>query len=94
MPHDYHSKELPDEYRNKNLNKITHLFDGKDITTETPSKNDSLKRRIRSEKVHDSGCGTINFNTPMGLSFEHARAVGARSSEKKNHGMVGRTLSS
>ena len=83
MPHDYYSKELPDEYRTKNLNKITHLFDGKDIITETPRKNDSLKRRIRSEKVHDSGCRTINFTTPMGLSFEHTRAVSARASEKK-----------
>ena len=83
MPHDYHSKELPDEHRNKNLNKITHLFDGKDVIAETPRKNDSLKRRIRSEKVHDSGCRTINFTTPMGLSFKHTRAVGARASEKK-----------
>ena len=46
-------------------------------------KNDNLRRRIRSEKVSDYSFLTLNFGTPMGLSFEHSRAVGARKSEKQ-----------
>ena len=42
-----------------------------------------MRRRTRSEKVSESAARTINFSTPMGLSFEHTRAVGARASEKK-----------
>ena len=59
------------------------MFDGKDIITETPRNDDSIKRRLRSKKVHESAARTINFSTPMCLSFEYARAVGARASEKK-----------
>ena len=50
---------------------------------ETTRVNNSLKRRIRSEKVHESAARTLNFSTHMGLAFEHARAVRARASEQK-----------
>lgn len=83
MPHDYYKKESPEECKTENLNNVTHLFDEKDIIIEIIRNNDNLRRRVRSEKVSDSACKTINFSTPMGLSFEHARAVGARASEKK-----------
>ena len=52
------------------------------MTIETKRTNDSLRRRARSEKVHESAARTLNWSTPMGLSFEHTRAVGARTSEK------------
>ena len=83
MCHDYYEKELPADYVENNLNKVTHLVDGKDIIIETPRNNDSLRRRARSEKVHESAARTLKFSTPMGLSFEHTRAVGTRASEKK-----------
>ena len=89
MNHGYYEKELPEEHKENNLMNIAHLVDGKDIIIETMRNNDSLKRRIRSEKVHESAARTLNFSTPMGLSFEHARAVGARASEKKISSMVG-----
>lgn len=83
MDHGYYEKELPDEHKENNLMNVAHLEDGKDILIETMRNNDSLKRRIWSEKVHESAARTLNFSTPMGLSFEHARAAGARASEKK-----------
>ena len=82
MPHDYFAKELPNDYVLHNLPNVTHLFDGKDIVIECVRKDNNLKRRIWSDKVHDSSCRTINFTTPMGLSFEHTRAVVARPSEQ------------
>ena len=83
IPHDYFKKELADFYIENNLRNITHSFDGKDIIIETLRKNDNLRRRTRSEKVHDSACRTLNVTSPMGLSFEHTRAVGAGASEKQ-----------
>ena len=83
MPHDHCAKELPREHIETSLNEVTHLFDGKDTITETPRSNDDLRHRMRSEKVHESESKTINFSTPMGLSFEHTRAIGARASEKR-----------
>ena len=83
MHHKCCEKELPEEQRENKLNKISHLFDGNDAIIETPRKNDNFKRRVRSEKVHKSAARTINFSTPMGLSFEHTRAEGAQASEEK-----------
>ena len=83
MPHDHYVKELPEYCRQNNLNKITHLFDGKDVIIETKRNDDNLRRRTRSKKVHDSTCRTISFTTPLGLSFEQTRTVGARASEKQ-----------
>ena len=60
------------------MTKVTHLVDGKDMIIETPINNDSLKRRARSEKGHEYGSRTLNFSTPMGLTFEHARSKGER----------------
>ena len=34
-------------------------------------------------KVYELAARIINFSTPIGLSFEHIRAVGARTSKKK-----------
>ena len=83
MPHEYYKKELPDEHISNDMNNITHLFDGKDIIIETTRTNDSLRRRTRSSKVDELACRTINFTTPMGLSFEHTRTIGGRGSENK-----------
>ena len=49
----------------------------------TPRKNDNYKRRMHSEKVHESAARTTIFSNPMVLSFEHTRAAGARSSKKR-----------
>ena len=65
------------------LNKITHLFEGEDIIIEIPRNDDSLKLRVRSEKVHELAARTLGFSTPMGLAFEHARGAGSREREKK-----------
>ena len=65
------------------MTNATHLVDSKDMLIETMRSNDSLRRRIRSKKLCESAARTLNFSTPMGLSFEHTRAVGARASEKK-----------
>ena len=83
IPHDYFRKELPDFYIDNNLSNVTHVFDGKDIIIDTIRKDNNLRRRNRSEKVHDSACRTLHFTSPMGLSFEHTRLVGARETEKK-----------
>ena len=83
MPHEHCKKELPDERVSNDMSGMTHLFDSKDIIIETTRTNDSSRRRTRSSKVEESACRTINFTTPMGLSFEHARAVGGRGSEKQ-----------
>ena len=53
------------------------------MATETLRKDDNLRLRMRSEKVLESSCITIKISTPMGLSFECTRAVGARASEKQ-----------
>ena len=37
-PHDYYSKDLPDDFEIHGLPKVTHLFDGKDIIVETMRK--------------------------------------------------------
>ena len=50
MNHGYYEQELPEEHKENNLLSITHLVDGKDMLIETIRNNDSLKRRIRSEK--------------------------------------------
>ena len=88
MPRDYFAKELPNDCVLHNLPNVTHLFDGKDTIIECIRNNNDLKRRIWSDKVHDSACRTINFTTLMGFSFEHTREVGSRPNEKKtsNHG--------
>ena len=78
MTHDYCNKELPNEYQVNNMFNITHLFDGNDIITATIRKNDNLRRRMRSEKAHES-----HFTTSMGLAFEHTGAVGARAVKNK-----------
>ena len=59
------------------------FFYGKDMMTETLRKDDNPRRRMRSEKAHESGCRTIKLSTPMGLSFEYTIAVGSRASENK-----------
>ena len=41
IPHEYYEKELPDEYIVNNMNKITHIFDRKDIIIETIQNNDN-----------------------------------------------------
>ena len=74
---------MPNEYKEKGLNKTSHLFDGKDIEIENVRNNDDLRRRTRSEKTHAIACRTMNMTTPMGLAFDHTRAIGARGSEKK-----------
>ena len=83
MPHDYFNKELPNYYIENNLNNVTHLFYGNDVIIETIRKNDNMRRRTRSDKVYDSACRTLNFGTPMGLSFEYTCAVGGRASESQ-----------
>ena len=50
MPHDCYAKELPPFYSDNNLNKVTHFYDGKDTAIETVRGDDSMRRRIRSEK--------------------------------------------
>ena len=74
--------KFPDELMECDLTKVTHLVDGKDMKIETPRNNDSLKRRVRSEKFHESAARVLNFSTPIGLAFEHARMEGARASKK------------
>ena len=64
VPHDYYKKESPNDDMRENLSNITRLFDGKDTITETFRKDDSLRRRTRSSKVHESVCRTITFATP------------------------------
>ena len=61
MDHQHYSKETLRQHIEKGLNKVTHLFDGKDIITETTGNDDSIKRRLRSEKWHESAARTINF---------------------------------
>ena len=77
MSYEYYAKELAKEHIEKNLYKISHLFDGKDIITETLRNNDNLRYRICSEKVSESVARIINFFAPMSLSFKHTQAIGA-----------------
>ena len=83
MNHEHYEKEFPNECIECDLKNITHLVYGKDTLIETTRVNDSLKWRIRSEKVHESAARTLNFSTHMGPAFEHTRVVGARASEQK-----------
>ena len=83
MSHDYYEKEFPNDHARENMKNATHLFDGKDVIVETKRKNNNLRCRTRSSKFNESSCRIINFTTPMGLSFEHTRASGARGSDKK-----------
>ena len=80
---EHYEKEVPDECHYFNLNKVTHLFDGKDIAIEKVRKDDNLRRSTYSDKVGNAACRTTNFTTGMGISFDHTRAVGGRESEKK-----------
>lgn len=57
------------------------MFDGKDTITETKRKDDALRRRQRSSKMHNSALRWINFQTMSGLSFEHCRAKGSQATE-------------
>ena len=50
MPHDYFEKEVPNDYEEIRLNRISHPFDGKYIEIETIRNNNSLKRRTHSKK--------------------------------------------
>ena len=73
-------------WRKRTQQNITSFY-GKYIEIETIRNNDSLKRSTRSKKMHASACRTINLTTPMGLSFEDTREIGARGIEK--NGVVG-----
>ena len=83
IPHDHCGKKIPNDYLIQNRLKVTHLFDRKGMIVETVRKHNNGKRRMISEKFHDSACRTMNFTTGMGLSFECTKSVGARFSEKK-----------
>ena len=80
MNNEHYEIQFPNEHIECDLKNVTHSFDGKETLIEIMRVNDSLKRRSRSEKVHESAATTLNFSTHMVLSFEHARAVGARAS--------------
>ena len=77
MSHGFYKKEFSNEHIEYDLKNGSHLVDGKEMLIEKIRVNDSLKRRSRSEKVHEYAARTLNFSTPMGLSFEYARALGA-----------------
>jgi hypothetical protein len=81
MPHDYFEREIPDEILQLGLTKCGFLFDGKDVMTETVRKDDPIRRRLRSEKMHATAARWLNFMTPSGLSFEHTRLYGGRVTE-------------
>ena len=83
MPHNYHKKESPNDCMRENLSNIAHLFDRKNMITETIRNDDSLRKIARSSKVYESAYRTITLATPRRLSFEYTRAKGARGREKK-----------
>ena len=91
---DYFDKEIPDVYRELGFDMVGAMLDGKDALIETIRKNDLLKRSGHSSKMHAQAWRIIVWVTPMGLTFEHTRAMGGRCDENelvRTHSILERT---
>ena len=81
MPPEYFEKETPDEYFEEGLEKVCHLMDGKDFLVYVRRKNDPVRRRTLSPKVHACAGRCMTWTTPTGLTFEHTKLFGGRATE-------------
>lgn len=93
IPEDYFDKEVPDEYFEAGEEKSNSQTDGKDSHTDTIRKNDKMRRRQHSSKLHADAMRWLAWSSACGLSYEHTRPFGGRVDEKrlvKLHGSLGR----
>lgn len=83
MPEWYFDKELPDEYIERNLEKVAALLDGKDFLMHCKRKDDFMRRIQHSNKMKAAAARGIAWTTGAGLSFEHTKLFGARVPETR-----------
>ena len=83
MPCNHYKKELLDEHSRSKMDEITHLFDRKDNIIEVIRNYYILRRRVHYCEVYESAYNSAYFKVPMGLSFKHTRATGARGIKKE-----------